>query len=115
MAAEAGLPAGVFNLVCGAGPEVGEAIVTHPLVDMVSLTGRCAPGRRVMEVAAAGVKRVRLELGGKSANIILEDADLERAVADGIEDAFRNAGQVCGGLTRMLVPRAACARPRSSP
>ena len=105
MAAEAGLPDGVLNLVCGTGPEVGEAIVTHPLVDMVSLTGSVRAGRRVMELAAAGIKRVHLELGGKSANIILEDADLERAIAVGIDDAFRNAGQVCGGLTRMLVPR----------
>jgi acyl-CoA reductase-like NAD-dependent aldehyde dehydrogenase len=105
MADEAGLPGGVINLVCGTGPEVGEAIVTHPLVDMVSLTGSVRAGRRVMELAAAGIKRVHLELGGKSANIILEDADLERAIAVGIEDAFRNAGQVCGGLTRMLVPR----------
>lgn len=104
MAAEAGLPDGVLNLVCGTGPEVGEAIVAHPLVDMVSLTGSVRAGQRVMQVAAEGIKRVHLELGGKSANIILEDADLPRAVAVGIEDAFRNAGQVCGGLTRMLVP-----------
>ena len=106
IAAEAGLPAGVFNLVSGTGPEVGEAIVTHPLVDMVSLTGSVRAGRRVMELAAQGVKRVHLELGGKSANIILEDADMARAMRTGIEDAFRNAGQVCGGLSRVLVPRA---------
>lgn len=105
MAAEAGLPNGVLNLVCGTGPEVGEAIVAHPFVDMVSLTGSVRAGQRVMQVAAEGIKRVHLELGGKSANIILEDADLPRAIAVGIEDAFRNAGQVCGGLTRMLVPR----------
>lgn len=105
MAIEAGLPAGVLNLVCGTGPEIGEAIVAHPLVDMVSLTGSVRAGQRVMQVAAEGIKRVHLELGGKSANIILADADLPRAVAVGIEDAFRNAGQVCGGLTRMLVPR----------
>lgn len=105
MTAEAGLPNGVFNLVSGTGPEVGEVIVTHPLVDMVSLTGSVRAGRRVMELAAAGIKRVHLELGGKSANIILEDADLEHALEVGIEDAFRNAGQVCGGLTRILVPR----------
>jgi len=103
--AEAGLPDGVFNLVCGTGPEVGEAIASHPLVDMVSLTGSVRAGRRVMEVAAASIKRVHLELGGKSANIIMEDADFERAVVDGIEDAMRNSGQVCGGLTRMLVPQ----------
>ena len=103
---EAGLPNGVFNLVSGTGPEIGEAIATHPEIDMVSLTGSVRAGSRVMELAAASVKRVALELGGKSANVILEDADLERAVTVGIEDAFRNSGQVCGGLTRMLVPRA---------
>jgi aldehyde dehydrogenase (NAD+) len=102
---EAGLPDGVFNLVSGSGPEVGEALVTHPLVDMVSLTGSVRAGRRVMELASQSVKKVALELGGKSANIILEDADLQRAVDVGIEDAFRNSGQVCGGLSRMLVPR----------
>jgi aldehyde dehydrogenase (NAD+) len=105
LAAEAGLPAGVFNLVSGNGPEIGEAIVTHPAIDMVSLTGSVRAGRRVMELASHAIKRVHLELGGKSANIICDDADLPRAVADGIDDAFRNAGQVCGGLTRMLVPR----------
>lgn len=103
---EAGLPAGVVNLVSGTGPETGEAIATHPLVDMVSLTGSVRAGSRVMELASTSVKRVALELGGKSANVILPDADLERAVVGGIEDAFRNSGQVCGGLTRMLVPRA---------
>jgi acyl-CoA reductase-like NAD-dependent aldehyde dehydrogenase len=103
--AEAGVPPGVFNLVCGTGPEVGEAIASHPSIDMVSLTGSVRAGRRVMELASATVKRVHLELGGKSANIILPDADFERAVVDGIEDALRNTGQVCGGLTRMLVPR----------
>jgi aldehyde dehydrogenase (NAD+) len=102
---EAGLPDGVFNLVSGTGPEAGEALVAHPLVDMVSLTGSVRAGRRVMEVAAQSIKRVGLELGGKSANIILEDSDFERAVSDGIADAFRNAGQACGGLTRVLVPQ----------
>jgi acyl-CoA reductase-like NAD-dependent aldehyde dehydrogenase len=105
MCAEAGVPPGVFNLVCGTGPEVGEAIASHPSIDMVSLTGSVRAGRRVMELASATVKRVHLELGGKSANIILPDADFERAVIGGIEDALRNAGQVCGGLTRTLVPR----------
>jgi acyl-CoA reductase-like NAD-dependent aldehyde dehydrogenase len=105
MCQEAGLPKGVFNLVSGTGPEVGEAIVTHPLIDLVSLTGSVRAGRRVMEMASYGVKRVHLELGGKSANIILEDADLKHAIVVGIEDAFRNAGQVCGGLTRLLVPQ----------
>ncbi|AHK34570.1 betaine aldehyde dehydrogenase [Rhodococcus opacus PD630] len=105
IAEEAGLPDGVFNLVSGTGPVVGEALVTHPLVDMVSLTGSVRAGRRVMELAAQSVKKVCLELGGKSANIILEDADLETAVTSGITDAFRNTGQACGALTRMLVPR----------
>ncbi len=105
MCHQAGLPPGVLNLVCGTGPEVGEAISGHPLIDMVSLTGSVGAGRRVMEVAAQSIKRVHLELGGKSANIILNDSDFERAVTDGIEDALRNTGQVCGGLTRMLVPR----------
>jgi aldehyde dehydrogenase (NAD+) len=106
LAAQAGIPDGVFNLVSGTGPEVGEAIASHPLVDMVSLTGSVRAGSRVMELAARSVKRVALELGGKSANIILEDADLARAVDIGVDDAFRNSGQVCGGLSRMLVPRA---------
>ena len=105
LAHEAGLPNGVFNLVSGTGPEVGEALAGHPLIDMVSLTGSPRAGRRVMEVAAQSIKRVGLELGGKSANLILEDSDFQRAVSDGIADAFRNAGQACGGLTRVLVPR----------
>ena len=103
---EAGFPNGVLNLVSGIGPEVGEAIASHPLIDMVSLTGSVRAGSRVMELGSASVKRLGLELGGKSANLILEDADLERAVQVGIDDAFRNAGQVCGGLSRMLVSRA---------
>jgi aldehyde dehydrogenase (NAD+) len=105
LAAQAGLPDGVLNLVSGTGPEVGEAVAAHPLVDMVSLTGSVRAGSRVMELASASIKRVALELGGKSANIILEDADLAAAVAGGIDDAFRNSGQVCGGLSRMLVPQ----------
>jgi aldehyde dehydrogenase (NAD+) len=105
MCTEAGVPPGVFNLVCGTGPEVGEALASHPLVDMVSLTGSVRAGRRVMELASATIKRVHLELGGKSANIILPDADFARAVVDGVQDALRNAGQVCGGLTRLLVSR----------
>ena len=104
MCAEAGLPPGVFNLVSGPGSEVGEAIARHPLIDMVSLTGSVPAGQRVMEVASASVKRMHLELGGKSANIIFGDVDFTHAINDGIDDAMRNAGQVCGGLTRMLVP-----------
>jgi acyl-CoA reductase-like NAD-dependent aldehyde dehydrogenase len=105
LAKQAGLPDGVLNMVSGTGPEVGEPIAAHPLVDMVSLTGSVRAGRRVMQVAAETIKRVHLELGGKSANVILPDADLQRAVNVGVEDGFRNAGQVCGGLTRILVPR----------
>jgi aldehyde dehydrogenase (NAD+) len=104
IAEAARVPPGVFNLVSGTGPVVGEAITTHPAVDMVSLTGSVRAGQRVMELASRDVKRVHLELGGKSANIIFRDADLARAIDAGLEDAFRNAGQVCGGLTRILVP-----------
>ena len=96
LAKQAGLPDGVLNMVSGTGPEVGEPIAAHPLIDMVSLTGSVWAGRRVMQVAAETIKRVHLELGGKSANVILSDADLEQAVATGVEDGFRNAGQVCG-------------------
>lgn len=102
---ETGVPAGVFNLITGTGPVVGEAIAGHPGIDMVSFTGSTGAGRRVSEVAAATVKPVTLELGGKSANVILDDADLERAVIDGIEKCFINSGQTCSALTRMLVPR----------
>ena len=102
---EAGLPPGVFNLVTGTGPVVGEAIAAHPDVDMVSFTGSTRAGRRVSELAAKTVKRVALELGGKSPNVILEDADLGRAVADGVAKAFLNSGQTCSALTRMIVPR----------
>jgi len=101
----AGLPRGVLNIVGGSGSVVGEAIVAHPDVDMVSITGSVGAGARVMGVAAKRVKRVALELGGKSANVILEDADLVEAIESGIQDAFRNSGQACGALTRILVPR----------
>jgi aldehyde dehydrogenase (NAD+) len=103
---EAGLPAGVFNLVTGTGPVVGEAIAAHPDVDMVSFTGSTRAGRRVSELAAERVKPVALELGGKSPNVILDDADLETAVTDGVAKCFLNSGQTCSALTRMLVPRA---------
>ena len=102
---EAGLPAGVFNLVSGLGPVVGEAIATHPEVDMISFTGSTRAGTRVAELAAPGVKRVGQELGGKSANVILDDADLERAVRTGVSNCFFNSGQTCSAWTRMLVPR----------
>ncbi|GAA0977112.1 aldehyde dehydrogenase family protein [Acrocarpospora macrocephala] len=100
---DAGLPAGVFNLISGPGPVVGEALASHPLVDVVSFTGSTRAGRRVAALAAESVKRVALELGGKSANIILPDADLEKAVASGVSHAYVNSGQTCSALTRMLV------------
>ncbi len=102
---EVGLPAGVFNLVTGTGPVVGEAIASHPGVDMVSFTGSTRAGRRVSELASQNVKPVALELGGKSPNVILDDADLETAVTDGVSKCFLNSGQTCSALTRMLVPR----------
>jgi len=101
----AGLPAGVFNLVTGLGPVVGEAIATHPLVDKVSFTGSTRAGKRVMELCAQSLKRVSLEMGGKSANIILEDADLAAAIPTGLFGCYLNSGQVCSAPTRMLVPR----------
>ncbi|HVC07632.1 MAG TPA: aldehyde dehydrogenase family protein [Solirubrobacterales bacterium] len=100
-----GLPAGVFNLVSGTGPLVGEAIAGHPGVDMVSFTGSTRAGRRVSELASATVKPVAMELGGKSPNVILDDADLARAIPDGLAKCFLNSGQTCSALTRMLVPR----------
>lgn len=102
---DVGLPAGVFNLVTGYGPTVGEAIASHPGVDMVSFTGSTRAGKRVSELAAQTIKRVSLELGGKSANIILDDADFERAVKSGVGACYFNSGQTCSALTRMLVPR----------
>src|SRR6476661_7805461 len=101
----AGLPAGVFNLISGVGPVVGEAIAAHPGVDMVSFTGSTRAGRRVSELASATVKPVAMELGGKSPNVILDDADLGKAVPDGVGKCYLNSGQTCSALTRMLVPR----------
>jgi aldehyde dehydrogenase (NAD+) len=103
---EVGLPAGVFNLVTGRGSVIGEALALHPDVDAVSFTGSTAAGRRVSDAAAGTIKRVALELGGKSPNIILEDADFEGAIKDGVAKCFLNSGQTCSALTRMLVPRA---------
>jgi acyl-CoA reductase-like NAD-dependent aldehyde dehydrogenase len=102
---DAGLPPGVFNLVSGVGPVVGEAIAAHSDVDMVSFTGSTRAGKRVSELAAGTVKRVTLELGGKSANVILADADLEKAVSAGVTNCYLNSGQTCTAWTRMLVPR----------
>ena len=101
---EAGIPAGVFNLVNGSGPEVGEVLATHPEVDMVSFTGSTRAGKRVSELASQSVKRVALELGGKSASVILEDANLEAAVKGTIGACMLNSGQTCSAHTRMLVP-----------
>jgi aldehyde dehydrogenase (NAD+) len=100
---EVGLPAGVVNLVPGYGATVGEAIAAHPDVDMVSFTGSTRAGTRVAELGAATVKKIALELGGKSANVILPDADLRRAVKVGVGNCFMNSGQTCTAWTRMLV------------
>jgi aldehyde dehydrogenase (NAD+) len=105
---EVGVPAGVFNLVSGVGPVVGEAIAAHPDVDMVSFTGSTRAGKRVAQVGAETIKKIALELGGKSANILLDDLDeagFKKAVASGVGKAFLNSGQTCSALTRMLVPR----------
>jgi aldehyde dehydrogenase (NAD+) len=102
---DAGLPAGVFNLVTGLGSVVGERLAAHPDVDMISFTGSTAAGKRVAEVAAQTVKRVALELGGKSPNILLDDADFPSAVATGLGMCFMNSGQTCSALTRLIVPR----------
>jgi aldehyde dehydrogenase (NAD+) len=102
---EASLPPGVFNLVNGDGPTVGAAISAHPDIAMVSFTGSTRAGVAVASAAAHSVKRVTQELGGKSANIILDDADLANAVKEGVQSCFRNSGQSCNAPTRMLVPR----------
>jgi betaine-aldehyde dehydrogenase len=103
---EVGLPPGVFNLVSGIGSVVGEAMASHPKVDMVSFTGSTRAGKRVMQLAAESVKKVSLELGGKSANVILDDADLDAAIPAGLFACYMNSGQTCSALTRMIVPRA---------
>jgi aldehyde dehydrogenase (NAD+) len=100
---EAGVPAGVFNLVTGLGPVAGQALAEHPGVDLVSFTGSTAVGRRIGAAAGGAVKRVALELGGKSANVILPDADLAKAVNVGVANVFANSGQTCSAWTRMLV------------
>ncbi|MGP3534028.1 aldehyde dehydrogenase family protein [Microbacterium sp. RD1] len=101
---EVGIPAGVFNLVNGEGPVAGTALVTHPDIDVVSFTGSTRAGIQISKAAAESVKVVHLELGGKSPNVILDDADLETAVARGVHACFSNAGQSCSVATRMLVP-----------
>lgn len=101
---EAGFPRGVINLVTGFGDTVGEALAAHPDVDAISFTGSVETGARVAATAAASIKRVTLELGGKSANVILDDADLETAIKVGVANAFLNGGQTCTAWTRLLVP-----------
>jgi acyl-CoA reductase-like NAD-dependent aldehyde dehydrogenase len=104
LAQEAGLPAGVLNLVSGTGPVVGEALVTDPRIAVVSLTGSVRSGARVAALAAASITRVCLELGGKSANVLLDDAPLDLAVPAAVGQAFFNSGQACNALTRLVVP-----------
>ncbi|MDA1072853.1 MAG: aldehyde dehydrogenase family protein [Proteobacteria bacterium] len=103
---EAGVPAGVYNLVDGEGPVVGAAMSSHPGIDMISFTGSTRAGIDVAQKAATTVKRVTQELGGKSANIILEDAEFEKAVRRGVQACMNNTGQSCNAPTRMLVPGA---------
>lgn len=101
---EAGVPAGVFNLVNGDGPTVGAAMSAHPDIDMMSFTGSTGAGRQVMQNGAQTIKRVALELGGKSANILLDDVNFEKMVAHGVMSCMNNSGQSCNAPTRMLVP-----------
>ena len=102
---EAGVPAGVFNLINGLGPDVGAALSGHPGIDMISFTGSTRAGIDVAQRAAPTVKRVSQELGGKSPNIILEDADFQKAITGGVAQVFNNSGQSCNAPTRMLVPQ----------
>lgn len=102
---EAGLPPGVFNLVTGLGPLVGEALAAHPEVDMVSFTGSTRAGKQVSRIGSETIKRISLELGGKSASIVLDDADLAKAVQATVSHCYLNSGQTCAAWTRMLVPR----------
>jgi aldehyde dehydrogenase (NAD+) len=103
---EIGLPKGVLNIVSGSGRVVGEAIVGHPGVDMVSFTGSLQAGRRIASVAGEGIKKVCLELGGKSAFVVLDDAPFDKAIPAGVNNCMQNSGQTCSAWTRMLVPRA---------
>jgi aldehyde dehydrogenase (NAD+) len=102
---EIGLPAGVLNVVSGSGRIVGEAIVAHPDVDMISFTGSVQAGRRIASVAGEGIKKVCLELGGKSAFVVLDDAPFDKAIPAGVNNCMQNSGQTCSAWTRMLVPR----------
>ncbi|MBX5334256.1 aldehyde dehydrogenase family protein [Rhodococcus fascians] len=101
---QAGLPAGVFNVVFGDGPTTGEALISHPAVDFVSFTGSTRAGARIATVAGACIKQVSLELGGKSASLVLPDADFALAVPQTLAKSFQNSGQTCAALTRLLVP-----------
>lgn len=101
----AGVPPGVFNLITGLGIEVGEQLVSHPGADVISFTGSTQVGRRVGEIAGRGIRKVTLELGGKSASVVLDDADFEKAVKSTVGNCFLNSGQTCSALTRLLVPR----------
>lgn len=101
---EAGVPAGVYNMINGEGAKLGDILASHPLVDMVSLTGSTQAGAEVSKQAADTIKKISLELGGKSANIILDDADFATSVADGVRSMMRNTGQTCTAPSRMLVP-----------
>lgn len=107
---DAGVPPGVFNMVHGTGPEVGAAMAAHPDIDMISITGSNRAGVLVAQAAAPTVKRVTQELGGKSPNVLLPDADFERIVPLAVMAAFRNVGQSCSAPTRMIVPRGELAR-----
>ena len=100
-----GLPAGVLNIVTGFGPVVGEAIASHPMVDMVSFTGSVRAGKRVAALAGEGIKKITLELGGKSAFVVLDDAPMDKAIPAGARNAMLNSGQTCSAWTRMVVPR----------
>jgi aldehyde dehydrogenase (NAD+) len=102
---QAGVPKGVFNLVTGYGQSAGEALVKHADVDMISFTGSTRAGKRISELASQSIKRVALELGGKSASVILDDADLAAAVKGTVNGCYLNSGQTCTALTRMLVPQ----------
>ncbi len=110
VAHEVGLPPGVLNVITGYGPEAGEPLATHPLVDMISFTGSTGVGRRLLELGSQTVKRAHLELGGKSAALVLDDADLESSLRSIVGQAFTNAGQVCFAWSRIMVPRAQLAQ-----
>lgn len=103
---EIGLPTGVLNIVAGSGRVVGEALIAHPDVDMISFTGSLQAGRRIGSVAGDGIKKVCLELGGKSAFVVLDDAPFEKAIPAGVNNCMQNSGQTCSAWTRMIVPRA---------